>query len=78
LHETRSRKVWFVLVFGYVSLITIPGAHAYIDPGSGSFIFQVLVGGLLAAGVVFRSFWKRLWSFFSRRNPRDGPSSRMD
>jgi len=50
----------------------------YIDPGSGSFIFQVLVGSLLAAGVVFRSFWGRLWSFLSRRNPRNGPSGRTD
>lgn len=29
-------------------------AHAYIDPGSGSFIFQVLVAAALAAGASLR------------------------
>lgn len=49
---------------------------SYIDPGSGSFIFQMLVGGLLAAGVVFRSFWQRLWSRLPWRNRRKHPSER--
>lgn len=78
MHRKRSRMVWFVLVLAYFFLIAIPDAHAYIDPGTGSFIFQVVVGGLLAAGVIFRSFWQRVWSFLSRRNSRNKASGRFD
>ncbi|HEV8683029.1 MAG TPA: hypothetical protein VGS09_09700 [Actinomycetota bacterium] len=68
--------VWFLLFFGYFFLIAVPSAYAYIDPGTGSFVFQVIVGGLLAAGVVFRSFWRRVWFFLTRRNSRDRASRR--
>jgi hypothetical protein len=62
----------------YFLLVTAPSAHAYIDPGTGSFVFQVLVGGLLAAGVAFRSYLRRLWSFLFRRGSRDQTPDRAD
>lgn len=33
----------------------------YIDPGTGSYLFMLLIGGLLGVLVKFRDFWKRLW-----------------
>ncbi len=32
----------------------------YLDPGSGSFIVQILIGVLLAAGVTLRIFWGKI------------------
>ncbi len=34
---------------------------AYLDPGSGSFILQVLLASLVGVGFAFRSFWARLF-----------------
>ena len=34
--------------------------HAYLDPGSGSMLLQVLLGGFAAVGVVGRLYWHRL------------------
>lgn len=34
--------------------------HAYIDPGSGSYVLQLIVAGLLGAGVAVRIYWKRI------------------
>lgn len=34
--------------------------HAYIDPGSGSYVLQLIVAGLLGAGVIVRIYWKRI------------------
>jgi len=34
--------------------------HAYIDPGSGSYVLQLFVAGLLGGGVVVRIYWKRI------------------
>jgi hypothetical protein len=33
---------------------------AYLDPGSGSMLVQLLVGGLAGAGVVFRFYGRSL------------------
>lgn len=39
---------------------------SYLDPGTGSLIFQVLVASLVSAGVVFGGVMSQLRSFFSR------------
>ena len=46
-------------------------AHAYLDPGSGSFVFQILISALLAAGVVLKTSWGRIRDFFTRKGRRD-------
>jgi hypothetical protein len=43
-------------------------AQAYVDPGTGSFIFQAVIGGALAAGVALKVFWKRITGVFSRKD----------
>jgi hypothetical protein len=48
---------------------------AYLDPGSGSFIFQILIGVVLTIGVAIRVFWTRITSFFKRSSPPDTPST---
>ena len=39
---------------------------AYLDAGTGSLVFQVLVASLVSAGVVFGGVMSQLRSFFSR------------
>ena len=36
---------------------------AYLDPGSGSMIVQVVAGGVAAAAVAGRIYWRRLKAF---------------
>ncbi|MEA3349520.1 MAG: hypothetical protein U9Q82_02740, partial [Chloroflexota bacterium] len=40
------------------------GNTAYLDPGSGSFILQLLIAGLVGAGFLLRGYWGKLTSFF--------------
>jgi hypothetical protein len=43
------------------SLLTIPrAAFAYLDPGTGSYIFQVLLATLLGGLVTLRMYWHKL------------------
>ncbi len=51
------------------SFLYLPAANAYVDPGSGSFVFQALIAGLLAAGMALKVFWRRIAGFFSRKAP---------
>ena len=56
---------------------------AYVDPGSGSFLIQLLVGGLLAVSFALKSwrirFVKWMRGFFKADSPKDhesGPESK--
>lgn len=44
---------------------------AYLDPGSGSLIASVLVGGAAAAGVVAKTARARVTGVFSRKRKSD-------
>jgi FtsH-binding integral membrane protein len=47
-------------LFLLTGLILSPSAWAYLDPGSGSMLLQVLLGGAAAVGVVAKLYWYRL------------------
>ncbi len=65
-------KAWIVLAVVVVTnALFLPVANAYVDPGSGSFVFQALIGGLLAASVAIKVSWKRITGFVSRRGRDD-------
>jgi hypothetical protein len=36
---------------------------AYLDPGSGSMIVQIVAGGMAAAAVAGKFYWRRLKGF---------------
>lgn len=42
---------------------------AYIDPGTGSMLLQVILGGLAAAAVTLKIFWRRVRDFFRIKKP---------
>jgi hypothetical protein len=39
---------------------------AYLDPGSGSFILQLIIGAIAASGIVIKIYWKKIKGLFSR------------
>lgn len=45
----------------------------YLDPGSGSFILQILIASLLGALFVVKAYWKKIVNFILRRedDPED-------
>jgi hypothetical protein len=59
-----------VLILVLLAYCTGP-ALAYLDLGSGSFIFQMIVAGLLSAGFFLKVYWKKVTRFFrpSSKNP---------
>ena len=40
---------------------------AYLDPGSGSMIAQLLAGGVAAFAVTGKLYWKRIMGFLHRK-----------
>ncbi|MFH1446051.1 MAG: hypothetical protein ABIG43_01395 [Chloroflexota bacterium] len=41
----------------------------YLDPGTGSFIIQMLLAGLLGGAVAVRIYWKKIVAWFRRKKP---------
>jgi len=46
-------------------------AHAYIDPGTGSYLFQLLIGGALGGMVALKLYWRDIVNFFRKRDSSD-------
>jgi hypothetical protein len=39
---------------------------AYLDPGSGSYLIQILIAFLLGSAIAIRAFWGRIKAFFKK------------
>ena len=53
---------------------------AYLDPGSGSFLIQILIAALLGIGVAIRASWSKIKKFFGKdrvddENSEDGDTT---
>jgi hypothetical protein len=44
---------------------------AYLDPGSGSFLLQLLIAGLLGLGIALRASWSRIKKLFGGKTIKD-------
>lgn len=40
--------------------------HAYLDPGSGSFLVQLLIAGIVGIGFLIKAYWKKIKGLFNR------------
>jgi hypothetical protein len=58
-------------------MIILMRPMAYLDPGSGSFIIQMLLAGLLGIAVGVRIYWKKIVAFF-RRGKGAGVQDELD
>ena len=57
--------------FPILDQVTHASLYAYIDPGSTSFLLQVIVGGVAALIVVARAYWRRTIDFVRRGRDSD-------
>ncbi len=54
-------------------IITSTRANAYIDAGTGSYILQMGMAGLLAVVYAIKLYWKKLVAFATQRGKRITP-----
>ena len=65
---------------GFLVLLSAPLSPgydilAYLDPGTGSFLVQLLIGGLVGALVFLKAYWNKIRSFFSKRGENQATTS---
>ncbi len=50
---------------------TTAPAHAYLDPGTGSMILQVLLGGFAGVALAGKLYWRRFLVMIGARSETD-------
>ena len=66
----RVLTICFLLMF--LDFVFPSFAYAYLDPGTGSYIFQLIIAGAVGLFFVAKVYWKRLGAFFASLFSKDG------
>lgn len=66
---TLGSTVWIEeqmmkLITTLVLLMVFTDVFAYLDPGTGSMLLQVILGGIAAVGVAIKLYWHKLRAAF--------------
>jgi hypothetical protein len=61
---SKYRLVFFLLLL--LGLLAPGIAYAYLDPGTGSYIIQLVIGMVLGGLFAVGLFWRRVMAFFRR------------
>lgn len=69
-----SRTLKFLFLVLAFLLLEQP-VQAYVDPGTGSLLLQLLLGGVAGAAVLLKLFWHRILRFFGLEPKEVGPYS---
>jgi len=67
-----KRLLLIALMAVSLKFVLAPPAHAYLDPGSGSFIVQMIVAGLMGSLFMLKLYWKKVKEFFTDSKHRQG------
>ena len=55
-----------LLTLTIAALLAFAGeAHAYVDPGTGSYVLQIVIAGAVAGMFAVKTFWLNIVTFFS-------------
>ena len=61
-----------------VATLPLVRVETYLDPGSGSFIIQLLIGGLVGAGFLIKAYWRKIKGLFNRNTPTEDTENTDD
>jgi len=61
-----SGKLGIIFFAACIVVVYPHAAHAYLDPGTGSYLLQLAIAGLLGAAFAIKVFWLRIKDFFAR------------
>ena len=59
------------IIVAILFLLLITDAEAYLDPGTGSMLLQVILGGIAAVGVAVKLYWHKLRVAFGMGKKED-------
>jgi len=61
MYEILKFKILFII---FLIFFPLQSVYAYIDPGTGSYMIQLAIAGLLGGIFTLKMFWKKILLFF--------------
>jgi hypothetical protein len=63
-----------ILLLLLIIMLAFPQAvYGYLDPGTGSYVIQIVLAALLSIGVGVRIFWGKIKGIFKKKSPEKIP-----
>ena len=59
------------MIITVLFLLYMTDTEAYLDPGTGSMLLQVVLGGIAAVGVAIKLYWHKLRAAFGMAKKED-------
>ncbi|NHZ87322.1 MAG: hypothetical protein GWP19_15875 [Planctomycetia bacterium] len=53
-----------LIIFGLFFLIFPRVAHAYLDPGTGSYVLQIILAAFVGVAFTIKIYWTKVKTFF--------------
>ena len=61
------RLIRILIVVVFCSLLFPRKIYAYLDPGTGSYLFQIVIAALLGGLYMAKIYWNKIKFFFTKR-----------
>jgi|TARA_B100000902_G_C27016431_1_gene767427 hypothetical protein len=59
-----------LIILSMASICYANAAHAYLDPSTGGMLISAIIGMFATLGLVIKSYWYKLKSFFRKKEKR--------
>tara|TARA_B100000029_G_scaffold57817_1_gene52202 strand:+ start:47 stop:250 length:204 start_codon:yes stop_codon:yes gene_type:complete len=56
----------------------IKDAYAYLDPGTGSMIIQVVIAAFVAVGIYIKLFWHKFKNLFTKKHKKENVEGKRE
>ncbi|MEM9592780.1 MAG: hypothetical protein AAGD06_00850 [Acidobacteriota bacterium] len=77
MDSTRSYPAALIPLVLAMACFALP-AFAYFDPGTGSLLLQMILGGVAGIAVVVKLYWHKLLALFGKKPKDDGAEPRPE
>ena len=73
------KKIIIYLISNIIAIfLIVTNAYAYLDPGTGSFILQAIIGFLAAISAGFLYYWSKVKNFFLKLFKKNNNDEKTD
>jgi len=62
----RYKSYWTILGIFFTLMFSAENAYAYLDLGTGTYLFQMIVAGFVSMIFAIKMYWNNLITFFKR------------
>ena len=61
------KTCFFVILFVALATLIFPErSEAYLDPGTGSFVFQMIIASIIGGLYTIKTYWRNIIKFFKK------------